>query len=213
MWAGDCGRGYIHVNIGVGLMVKEHKLALLLAGVLFLLVYQYYAVVNPVTLRTGDDWKYFGNFFSHPVPRLDQWNITRLFPENMMPIAGNLSAFVVYPLAGDYLAAASITLAIIIALFITALFLSLYRLFSALCDNNHFALLIAMIVITLCFAIFKGNPKDNVHMFFTEQYNLYFFYVLPNILNSIVVLELMRQITLTNNLSLSSYTPPRKMKK
>jgi hypothetical protein len=181
--------------------VEDHKGAILSAGLLFFLVYLHYAVVNPLILRNGDDWQYFGIFTSQPLPRIGWWNVTRLLPEHLMPITGYLSAFVIYPLVGDYLVASSIALAIVMALFVTVLFLAYYRLFIALCDKR-LGLIAAMIVMALCFAVFKDNPADNVHMFFTTQYNLYFYYILPNILNSIIILELMRQIALNDHLSL-----------
>jgi hypothetical protein len=183
-------------------IIKEHKSAFFLAGVLFLLVYRYYAVVDPLLLRWPDDWQYFGIFASQPIPRIGWWNVTRLLPEHLMPTTGYLSAFLIYPLVGDYFDAASISLAIVVALFIVALFLVFYRLFAAPCKNNRLALFVAVMTIAMCFAVFKDNPTDNVHMFFTGIYSEYFYYVLPNILNSIIVLALMRQLVLEDHLSL-----------
>jgi hypothetical protein len=182
--------------------LKRHRLALFLAGLLFLFVYKYFAIVDPLYPLDGDDWRYFGTFASYPLPKLGLWNVTRIFPENLMPTIGYFSAFVIYPLVGDYLASASIALAIMAALFITALFLAFYRLFIVLCDSKRLGLFFAVMMIALCFAIFKDNYANNYHMFFASMYNLYFFYVFPNILNAIIVLELMRQLILNNNLSI-----------
>ena len=176
--------------------LEYNKIVIFIAFLLFILVYHYYAVVDPVLLRNGDDWRYFGSFVSHPIPRVGWWNVTRILPEYLMPLTGYFSAFFIYPLVGDYLGAASVTLALLIAMSITVLFLCLYRLFVTLCDNKTICALVSVMAIILSFAFFKDNPDSNVHMFFATQYNLYFFYVLPNILNSLIVLELMRQLVI-----------------
>jgi hypothetical protein len=158
----------------------------------------------------ADDWRYFFSF-SHPVPR-NAWNITRIFPETLMPLTGYFSAFLIYPLVGDYLYASSISLALVMAFFVALLFVCLYGLFYAISKSKLIGTLTAMMTIALCFALFKGNsvPADNVptlfvgnnvHMFYAKAYNLYFFYVFPNILNSVIVLILMRKNNKTQKLS------------
>ena len=176
----------------------------LAGGIIFLGIFLYYAVVNPVIPYNYDDWRYFGFFESDPVPRLGRWNITRLMPEYLMPISGDLAAFVIFPLVGDYLVSASISLAILMALFLTILFIASYRLFHALCENSNICIVVSAMMMILCFAIFKHDPESNVHMFFADDYNLYFFYVLPNILNSVIVLVMMREIVMNKKLSIRS---------
>ena len=182
--------------------LQNHKWAILFASLILFLVYRYYAVVDPVLLRNGDDFRYFGSFMSDPIPRIGWWNVTRILSEYLMPLTGYLSAFIVYPMVGDYLLSASISLAIVIAVFLVGLFIAIYRLFSAICKDNHISALVAIMVIVLCFVFFKSRPTENEHMFFAYHYNLYFYYVFPNILNSIIVLELMRVLVLNRNLKI-----------
>ena len=184
--------------------LKNHKLALFITAALFFLVCQYYIAVDPVRLGSGDDWRYFGAFYSNPIPIIGTWNVTRLFPEYLMPLIGYQSAFFTYPLVGDYLIAAGISLAVTIAFFISALYISLYRLLVSLHENRYACALTGLFMIALCFAFFKQSPSGNVHMFFAEAYNLYFYYVFPNIFNSIIILILMRKMVLANHLSFSS---------
>ncbi|MCL2050560.1 MAG: hypothetical protein FWG91_02335 [Lachnospiraceae bacterium] len=184
--------------------LTKHKLFFLSAGLIFFLICQYYILVDPILLRNGDDWRYFGSFLSEPVPRIGWWNVTRLFQEHLMPIVGYQSAFFIYPLVGDYLTTASIALAIVIAFFITGLFFAIYLLFSSLCKNKNTSALISVMIMALFFAFFKGRALDNVHMFFASQYNLYFYYIFPNIINSAVALFLMKQLILKKNLAFSS---------
>jgi ABC-type multidrug transport system fused ATPase/permease subunit len=180
----------------------NHKWALFTAGVMAILVYRYFTVAAPLILRGVDDWKYFGTFETYPLPTMQIFNPTRLFQENFLPTSGYLSAFFIYPVVGDYLTAASMTLAIFISLFVSALFIVLYRFFHTLCADKKLALLLAVMNMAMCFAIFKDNPANNVHMFHAREYNLYWAYVFPNILNSIFIVELMRYLLTEGNLSI-----------
>ncbi|MDR2547676.1 MAG: hypothetical protein LBC96_09290 [Lachnospiraceae bacterium] len=188
--------------------LKEHRLMIIFSAIIFLMVLLYYSTVNPVVLSISntDDWTYFGTFRSHPYPR-SGWNVTRILPETLYPLTGLFSAFVIYPLTGDYLMSASIALAIVMAIALTALYIAIYGLFRALCVNHRLCALVALMAMLLFAIIFKSAsaPAGNVHMFFSGAYNLYFFYVLPNILNSMVVLLLMRITIKTGALSLLTY--------
>ncbi|MCL2253109.1 MAG: hypothetical protein FWC09_01570 [Lachnospiraceae bacterium] len=185
--------------------IIENKLAVFFAFLVFIVIYLYYSVADPILLRYDDDWRYFGIFESHPIPLVGWWNVTRLLPEHLMPLIGYISSFLVYPLTGDYLVAASITLAIVKAIFLMILFLVIYRLFTTLCENKNLNAMLSILTMMIFFAIFKDNPADNEHMFYSSQYTLYFYYVFPNILNSIIILELLRQIYIRDSLLA---TPP-----
>ncbi len=188
-------------------MIKLKDPVIICGIILFGAVFLYYTVVNPVIVNFHDDWRYFGFFESDPIPRLGRWNITRLFQEHLMPLSGYLTAFIIYPLTGDYLASSSISLALLMALSLNILFFALYRLFSVLCPKKDLCLLASCFMMLLCFTIFKHSPESNVHMFFSNEYNLYFYYVFPNILNSVTVLLLTRHLILNNRLSLLTDAP------
>lgn len=183
---------------------KLEKLILLASIIIFVWIFIYYTVVNPVIPYDYDDWRYFGFFESDPIPRLGQWNITRILPEYLMPLSGYLSAYIIYPLVGDYLASASIALALLMAFSLSMLFIVSYRLFYALSENSVTCTFVSSMMMLLCFVIFKHASENNVHMFSADTYNLYICYVLPNILNSILVLILTRTLLLHKRLALCS---------
>lgn len=181
---------------------QTSRLFLIITAGLFGLIFLNYTVVDPVIVYNFDDWRYFGFFESDPIPRLGRWNVTRILPEYLLPLAGYFSAFVIYPFTGDYLFSSSVTLALLLAAFLSVLFIVSYRLFNTLCENKNISLGVSLLMMLLCFAIFKSNPEGNVHMFYADQYTLYCYYVLPNILNSIVTLILLRKMISEQNLSI-----------
>lgn len=137
---------------------KLEKPLILVSVIIFGWIFIYYAVVNPVIPYHFDDWRYFGFFESDPIPRLGRWNITRILPEYLLPLTGCLTAFIIYPLVGDYLVSAGIALAILMALALTAFFIAAYRLFHVLCDNSALCTFVSSVMMLLCFAIFKHSP-------------------------------------------------------
>ena len=182
--------------------IQKHKWIILFTFLVFFLVYQYFAIINPALLINGDDWGYFGSYRSHPIPRTG-WNVTRILPEYLMPMTGQLSAFFIYPLVGDYLTSASMALALVMGLFLSIFMISLYRLYRSLGSSEVICALLAVMTLGLFFTLFKDNYlSGNIHMFYGGDYNLYFAYILPNILNSVVVCELMRQLLLNKRLSI-----------
>jgi len=182
--------------------IIKHKWIILATCFGFILVYQYYAIINPALLFNGDDWGYFGSYRSHPIPR-SGWNVTRILPEYLMPMTGQLSAFFIYPLVGDYLTSASMALALVMALFLSVFMISLYRLYKSLGGSEIICALLTVMTLVIFFTLFKDNYlTGNIHMFHGGAYNLYFFYILPNILNSVVVCELMRHLILNKKLSI-----------
>lgn len=185
--------------------IKEHKWAVLLTGLVGFLAFYYYAVIHPTLLLNGDDWGYFGLFSGRPMPFPGAWNATRLFPEYLMPITGYLSSFFLYPLTGDYLMSANIALAIMMGIAIASLFLAFYIFLNTLHENKAVCAAVSVMMIALCFTIFKSLPAENIHMFDGGEYNIYFFYILPNIFNSIIVLMLMRHTVLNGRLSVKDY--------
>jgi len=175
------------------------------AGLVLIAVFVFFTSMYPSVPFDADDWYYLSGFPVSPVPipHPGVWNPTRILPEHLMPIAGYFSAYIVYPLTGDYLHSFAITTALLISLFMTALYISLYRLFKALSKDKKACALTGLLTIALCFALFRSKPSNNLHLFIAHSLNLHYFYTLPNILNSIVVCILFR-LYLTGKLSFGS---------
>jgi len=157
-------------------------------------MFVFFAFISPSVPYDADDWNYLSKFPVTPIPTppFDAWNPSRIFPEHMMPAAGYFSAFVVYPLTGDYLLSISITTALLLSIFLSVFYLSLYRLFHSLDNNKSACAIIGLFAIALCFALLKSKMTQNLHLFIVYSLNLHYFYTLPNIFNSIIVCELMR---------------------
>ena len=169
--------------------IKDNRWPLLAAAAVFILVYLFFALAHPVVPYDNDDWNYLG-LFRRALPLGSEWNPSRVFQEVITPLAGYFSAFVVYPLTLDYVASFSITTALICAVFMTALFIFLYRLFVSLRADKIIAVFSALVVICLFF-VFLKTQADSAYMLHGYNLNTIFAYSIPNVLNSILVCFLM----------------------
>lgn len=85
------------------------------AGLLF-----FFCRCCPLILYDADDWIYIA-YKRIPLPIWGGWNPSRVFPETFMPLAGRISAKLVFPLIGDYVLAVMLVSAFMCALLITAM--------------------------------------------------------------------------------------------
>jgi hypothetical protein len=173
-------RGNYHVILG--------------AGLVFITMFVLHAFISQRIPYDADDWVYLSGLTGYPVPIPSGilWNPTRILPEYLMPLAGYFSAYVVYPIIGNYILSISVTTALLLGAFLCAFYVSLFRLFSALNKDKSACALCGLFVLALCYAMFLSRRSGNLHLFITYSLNLHYFYTLPNILNSIAVCELLR---------------------
>ena len=188
-------------------IIYENKQVIICATLVFIVILIFFSLVHPIIPFDGDDVHYLSHFISYPVPIIRIWNPTRIFPEYLQPLTGYLAAFVIYPLTGDYLFSISLSIAVVLAAFITVLYIALYRLFLSLHENKNVCAILSIFAIALCFALFRAKPINNTHMFLSRTYTTYFFYTIPNLLNSIVICELIRHYIKHKSLSISLSSP------
>jgi len=158
--------------------------------IVFFIILVFFTTAHPVVPYGLDDWFCLGSF-RHPVPLALAWNPSRVFPEVFAPLAGLFAAHIVNPVLGDYLTSISFTVALIMAGFTTILYWSLYRLFLTLSGNKIVSILSGLIVLCLYFSFFKTQKEGSQYMLHATRLNTYFYYLIPNLLNSICVCLLM----------------------
>lgn len=172
--------------------IKNSKLNVLFFSICFLFFFIFFAMVYPLVPYDGDDWAFLS--FTRPAyPIWGSWNPIKILPETLMPFCGYLSAYIFNPVIGDYITSITISSALIVSLFITIYFYCFYKLISFNCQLSNFnSLSLTSILIFLHFIIFKSNQFDNIYMFYSGNLICYFHYLIPAILNSILVLFFLR---------------------
>jgi len=151
----------------------------------FLVILVFFTVAHPVVPYDIDDWLFLSRF-RLPFPDIMEWNPSRVFPEVLAPFAGLFAAYIVNPILGDYLASISFTFALIIAIFTTFFYWSLYRLFLSITSDKWVSILSGLIILCLYFVFFK-TQEGSQYMLYAYDLTYYFFYTIPHLLNSILV--------------------------
>jgi hypothetical protein len=170
---------------------REKCIATVSVLAVFLTIYVFFTVVYPLVIFDGDDWCYIAQF-RNPLPLWHNWNPARVFPETIMPVMGYIGAYVIYPLTGHYLASIAAVFSFGVALVTTVLYYVLSQ-----CIRKQFNLSviesysIGLLFIALYFLFFKSQHSNNQYMFEANNLICYYYYTVPSLLNSIMVLVLM----------------------
>lgn len=166
---------------------------------LFLLFMVYFTQITPLVPFDGDDWLSMGTM-RLPFPMWAVFNPSKVLPEVLGPIVGNIAAFVVYPFSHDYIGSVTFVQAIVVSLFIV----TMTALFFKLCENKlelskQQAVMGELFFFMLFFLLFKHVNTASYTGFWATDYNCYFHYIIPGCLNASLVLYLMNSDIFSEN--------------
>ena len=169
---------------------KENKLAIGMFSIMFIFMVLFFGYINLVVVYDGDDWCNL-SYLRAPVPKWGIWNPIKVLPEILTPLAGHIAAYIANPILNNYIFAITLTTAFILALIITIYFIMYYRIarekFNA--DMNLSCVVVAF-MFGLHFLVFRSGSYSSQFMFSSCNLTCYYHYVIPNVLNAIMVMYL-----------------------
>ena len=157
----------------------------LCGAALFAFMLYLYVRVMPVVAWNGDDWTYLSQF-RDMFPTLTRWNPARILPEVLHPLVGR-AASVLYAVCGNYVQSLVWSHALLLAAGVAALGMVLYLALRGVSRDAPLALFSAAFFMALSFSLFKSRAEGNIFLFHADLLTVSTFYVLPNLINSIVV--------------------------
>ncbi len=164
---------------------------LIMAIVIFAFMYVFFTNVYPLIIYDADDWTYIAAPRSF-IPLIHAWNPARVLPETLMPMCGSIAAYIIYPITHNYLNSLTIVNAFMVALFISLYIYFFTKMLSQVFSlKNISAVLISILFLLFHFIIFLAALENNQHMFLAQNVTCYFFYLIPNLLNFILVFMFM----------------------
>ncbi len=175
--------------------------------VCFIALFVFFSIVHPLVPYDGDDW-YFLSAFRAAYPYWGSWNPVKVLPETIMPLCGYVSAYLIHPLIGDYVTSITICSALIISIAVTTYFYSIYILVDKAFNLPFMSnLSILFLFILFHFMFFLTNEFNNTYIFYSQNLTCYFHYLLPALLNAVLVLYLFQfndllEINIQNNSSI-----------
>lgn len=157
--------------------------------VFFLVLFHLFSVTKAFYPWNGDDWA----FLAHPrsmVPQWGVWNPSRVLPEVFLPLLGLVAAYVVTPLAGNYIEAVQLTASVTAAFCICCLCAAVERFLRVIVAQGSRTLSLTGMLLFMAFSLYflKSGKDANFHLFHSYSLCTFGFYVIPNILNSLLVL-------------------------
>ena len=169
---------------------KENKFVIGIFSCIFLFLVLFFAYINPVVIYDGDDWCNL-SYLRAPIPKWGIWNPIKVLPELLTPFAGHIAAYIVNPFVNDYIFSVTVTTAIILAVFITTYFSMFYRIaVEKLATDKYSACASVLMLMGLHFLIFRNSSYGSSFMFSSCNLTCYYHYVIPNLLNAIMVMYL-----------------------
>lgn len=165
---------------------KERSLLLIFSFLVFSFFFIFFFYLHPISISDTDDW-IFLTTHRDAYPIWGAWNPCRVFAEVTFPVISSASATLFYPVTGNIFISLTIGYAICMAASVTALAVALWRL-----DRKKHSVLVSITVslfFLIChFWIFRTEYQDNDYMLRTNDACSVFFYIIPNLLNAVLVL-------------------------
>ena len=164
---------------------------ILFAILIFIFFFIFYSVLHPLIPIDLDDWSYIikNRIF---LPMWGVWNPAKVFPEFLYPLMSSIGAYVIYPLNNDYLQSQCIIHAIVVSLSITGYALSFLHFIRRKFElSASTAYMLSILFLMLHFLIFRTEESNNIYMFYANNVNCYYNYILPNLLCASLVLSLL----------------------
>jgi hypothetical protein len=177
-----------------------NSLLIITSVIIFAFIYVFFTIAHPMIPWVGDDWACMGAMSRRALPTNETWNGGRVFPDVFAPMVGYFAAYIVYPILGDYLHSISVTSGVIISLFSIIFYIVLYKFFYALTFKNIVSLCISLIVVVVYFVLFQSKSSENIYMLWMVNLTTLFYYFLPNIINSTLVLYFMTKSANNENI-------------
>ena len=173
-------------------IMTKKNMEFIFFGVFFTGLFLFFSYVHPLVPYDGDDWRYLSEF-RHAWPEWGSWNPSKVLPETVMPLCGYVSAYVFRSLLGDYILAITVCSALIVSIMIGIYLYSFYKLIDKRLEIPFTeSLLITSLFLLFHFIFFSSNANNNTYLFYSLNLTCYFFYVLPWLINAILVLYVLK---------------------
>lgn len=161
---------------------KNNLYPLILGFGTFIFIFLFFSQMHPVYPYDADDWTYLYNTRSL-YPSTNYYNPSRILPEILMPISGQIAMSIVYPFVKDISISICITTSILLAIVVTLYVLSFYRMLrkeTKISASVNF--LLSILFLLFHFLFFRSDYSDNQHLFYSFDLCCHYNYTIPNIL-------------------------------
>lgn len=151
--------------------------------VVFAAMFLFYTEIHPLYIFDLDDWLYL-SYGRHAFPVFGQWNLTKVLPETLFPLASYFGTYVLYPITGDYIQSLCSVYAFVVTCFILLYLMMAGRVLKQVFGSNGGSLVMILAAFFLAhFTPFMVKEFGNKHLFNSMNVNCFFNYLIPALFN------------------------------
>lgn len=152
----------------------------------------WFAKIHPLVIYDADDWTYVA-YVRSAAPMWGGWNPAKVFPEVLFPFFSGIILHTLVPLTGDYITGMAAGHALVVSGFITVYAWSLVALLRRSFALSRLASILAgTLFLVFHFLIFRTEDIGNSYMFHCRDINCYYNYLLPALLNAILLMHMVK---------------------
>lgn len=174
-------------------IVVEKTLSTLIWIITSIALFCFYIKIHPFIVFDTDDWTNVSGGRAL-FPTLNTYNPIKVVPETIMPLLGNIGAYVIYPIKKDYLDSLSISYGTAATLSILALSVLIYLFIKKVLKLGELdSLLISIGILLSGFLMYKSS-NEMMYFYYSQNLNCFYNYDFPGIINAITILILLLSI-------------------
>lgn len=190
-----------HVMLKDHILISEpnKRIASFFLIIVFIVCYVFFYVIHPLAPIDSDDWEFLSKF-RLALPVVNAWNPTRVFPEMLQAFCGYIAAYVIYPISRNYYNSLIIVNAAVVSAAITV-----YAYYFKCLMEKRFnrtsleSILLTTLFLLLHFMALRVADSGNSHLFYCFDVTCYYFYLIPNLIISCLIMSLLCDNWLVNN--------------
>ena len=172
--------------------IKNNKISSIYFLLVFLFFLLFYCVSHPPIITTSDDWHFMAST-RDAIPLSTVHNPTRVMVEVFAPYAGMVSVSILKPLGVDFVSSLAYGTAFILACFIVLYLWCFYQLIKDKYQiDDTTTLCITSFFLLFHFLAFRRYPNNNPYLFGSFDLCCYYYYTIPILLISSLVMYCIR---------------------
>ncbi len=151
----------------------------------------FFTVLHPIPIMDEDDVIYTV-IVRKAIPLPGAWNPSRMMPEVLTSLCGNLAALCTVLGFGSFIDCQVVIYGVFLSLFITAYVRAFFRLLEKrFCCSRFQAMCLSILFLLLHFLVFRTEYSRNSFMFHTYDACCVFYYTVPALLGCTIVMRFM----------------------
>ncbi|MCR5143849.1 MAG: hypothetical protein K6B67_00910 [Lachnospiraceae bacterium] len=153
---------------------------------IFIMCYLFFSRYHSLSILDTDDWKYI-NYSRALVPDVNEFNPIKVFPENFFSFVSKISYRMFYNSQLGFTRSLSTGYNIVISV-IVSVYVGVFYKFISKNKNKFLGIILTFIFFVLHFVIYRCGDVLNQYGFYSITVNNYFNYLIPTLLNLILLL-------------------------